>query len=228
VSEPRLYPGTGPEERTHFAPYGAFEVPADLRELYGRFDVEATARRVRNFRYAEEWIMLTLGGWLATIPEVPVKTGLGKIIWESAQAADALGKRLPELRCGRASVSASESANEGFAAVVQGVAEPERPDLTIEKLTGLFDVLKPHLLAVYERTARETDPITDAPSIEILEDLIRWTRRHIAWGDEVLERLCDTDGKRERRRQRANVLRDQLEACGGVTGALEDERRQAS
>jgi hypothetical protein len=228
VSEPRLYPGTGPEERTHFAPYGAFEVPADLRELFGRFDVESTARRIRNFRYAEEWIMLTLGGWLATIPEVPVKTGLGKIIWESEQAADALGRRLPELRCGRASLVASESANDGFAALVQAVAEPERPDLTIEKLAGLFDVLKPHLLAVYERTARETDPITDAPSIEILEDLRRRTRRHIAWGDEVLERLCDTDGRRERRRRRANALRAQLEACGGVTGALADERLQAS
>jgi hypothetical protein len=228
VSEPRLYPGTGPDERTHFTPYGAFEVPADLRELFGRFDVEATARRVRNFRYAEEWMMLTMGGWLATIPEVPVKTGLGKVIWEGAQAADALGKRLPELRCGRASVSASESPNEGFAALVQDVAEPERPDLTIEKLAGLFDVLKPHLLAVYERTARETDPISDAPTIEILEDLMRWTRRHVAWGDEVLERLCDTDGKRERRRRRANELRARLEACGGVTGALADERLQAS
>ncbi|MEN8159434.1 MAG: hypothetical protein ABFS41_05095 [Myxococcota bacterium] len=228
MSEPRLYPGIGPDERTHFTPYGAFEVPADLRELFGRFDVEATARRVRNFRYAEEWIMLTLGGWLATVPEVPVKTGLGKVIWESAQAADALGKRLPELRCGRAAVSVSESANEGFAALIQAVAEPERPDLTIEKLAGLFDVLKPHLLAVYERTARETDPISDAPTVEILEDLMRWTRRHIAWGDEVLERLCDTDGKRERRRLRANELRARLDACGGVTGTLADERLQAS
>jgi transposase-like protein len=223
VSEPRLYPGTGPDERTHFTPYGAFEVPADLRELHGRFDVEATARRVRNFRYAEEWIMLTLGGWLATIPEVPVKTGLGKIIWESAQSADALGKRLPELRCGRASVAASESPNDGFAALVQAVAEPERPDLTIEKLAGLFDVLKPHLLAVYERTARETDQIADAPTVELLDDVMRRTRRHLAWGDEVLERLCDTDAKRERRRRRSAEVRAQLEACGGVTGSVGDE-----
>jgi transposase-like protein len=228
VSEPRLYPGTGPDERTSFTPYGAFEVPADLRELFGRFDVEATARRIRNFRYAEEWIMLTLGGWLATIPEVPVKTGLGKIIWESAQSADALGGRLPELRCGRASVVASEAPNAGFAELIQAVAEPERPDLTIEKLAGLFDVLKPHLLAVYERTARETDPITDAPTIEILEDLIRRTRRQLAWADEVLERLCDTEAGRERRHRRTQELRARLEACGGVTGALADESPQAN
>ena len=83
----RMYPGMRPEERTTFAPYSAFDVPADLRELHGRYDVEATARRVRNFRYAEEWVMMLLGGWLATVPEVPVKTGLGKITWENASAA---------------------------------------------------------------------------------------------------------------------------------------------
>ncbi len=214
----RLYPGYGRDERTTFAPYGAFEVPADLRELHGRYDVESIARRVRNFRYAEEWTMMILAGWIATVPEVPVKTGLGKIVWDAALAADAFGKRLPELRCGRKAVDASEAANDGFAAFVKALSEPERPDLSIEKLAGVFDVLKPHLLAVYERTMRETDQISDAPTIELLEDAVRRTRKHIAWSDEVLGRLCDTDAKRERRRLRRAALRAQLEACGGVTG----------
>jgi hypothetical protein len=205
-------------ERTTFAPYSAFDIPADLRELHGRWDVEATARRVRNFRYAEEWMMMMMGGWVATIPELPVKTGLGKIIWETAQAADLLGNRLPELRCGRKAVEAAESPNDEFAKFVQSVSEPEAPDLTIEKLVGLFDVLKPHLIDVYDWTMRETDQIADAPTIEILDDISRKTRRHVAWGKEVLDRLCDTDGKRERRLQRAKELRDRLSACGGVTG----------
>ncbi len=205
-------------ERTTFAPYSAFDIPADLRELHGRWDVEATARRVRNFRFAEEWMMMMMGGWVATIPELPVKTGLGKIIWETAQAADLLGNRLPELRCGRRAVEASESPNDGFAKFVQAIAEPEAPDLTIEKLVGIFDVLKPHLVDVYEWTMRETDQIADAPTIEILDDITRKTRRHIGWGKEVLDRLCDTDGKRERRLQRQKELRDQLQACAGVTG----------
>ena len=219
----RMYPGASPDERTTFAPYSAFDVPADLRELHGRYDVEATARRVRNFRYAEEWMMMTMGGWIATIPEVPVKTGLGKIIWETAQNADALGLRLPELRCGRKSVESSEAANDGFAKLIELVAEPERPDLTVEKVAGMFDVLMPHLVRVFEKTMRETDQIADAPTIEILEDAVRRTRKHIAWGEEVLERLCDTDGKRERRRLRSAEVRGALEACGGVTGDLRDE-----
>ena len=170
LTELRMYPGTGSDERTSFAPYSAFDVPADLRELHGRYDVEAVARRVRNFRYAEEWIMTLLGGWIATIPELPVKVGLGRIIWETAQAADRFGARLPELRCGTRSATASEAPNEGFAAFIRSVAEPESPVETIEKLVGIFDVLLPHLVETYERTVAETDPIADAPTIRILEE----------------------------------------------------------
>ena len=174
----------------------------------------------------EEWMMMIMGGWVATIPEVPVKTGLGKVIWEGAQAADEFGNRLPELRCGRKAVEASEASNEGFAAFIQAVAEPETPDLTIEKLVGVFDVLKPHLVEIYETTMRETDQISDAPTIEILETAVRKTRRHIAWGQEVLDRLCDTEALRERRRARADELSERLAASGGVTGTLASDRGQ--
>jgi hypothetical protein len=163
-------------------------------------------------------MMMMMGGWLATIPELPVKTGLGKVIWETSQAADVLGKRLPELRCGRKSVDSSESPNEGFAAVIHEVAAPEDATLTIEKITGMFDVLKPHLIEVYEWTMRETDQIADAPTIELLDDIVRKTRRHVAWAREVLDRLCDTDAKRERRLRRQLKLRQMLRECGGVTG----------
>ena len=220
MSEARQVPGMGPDERTSFAPYGAFEVPADLRELHGRWDVESTARRIRNFRYAEEWTMLMLGGWLATIPEIPVKTGLGKVIWETAQAANLLGQRLPELRCGRRAMQTSESPNQGFADFIQELARPELPDESIEKLAGVFNVLKPHLIETYENTMRQTDQIADAPTIEILDDIVRKERRHVAWGTEVLDRLCDTDPKRERRRERNQDVTRALHLCGGVTGEL--------
>lgn len=220
MSDARQVTGMGPDERTSFAPYGAFEVPADLRELHGRWDVESTARRIRNFRYAEEWTMLMLGGWLATIPEIPVKTGLGKVIWETAQAANLLGQRLPELRCGRRAMQTSESPNQGFADFIQELARPELPDESIEKLAGVFNVLKPHLIETYENTMRQTDQIADAPTIEILDDIVRKERRHVAWGTEVLDRLCDTDPKRERRRERNQELTRALHLCGGVTGEL--------
>jgi len=224
MSEQRMYPGMSPDEKTTFAPYSAFDIPADLRELSGRYDVEAMARRVRNFRYAEEWLMMMMGGWIATIPELPVKTGLGKVIWECAQAADVLGLRLPELRCGKKAVDASESANDAFADFIKSVCEPERPDLTIEKLAGVFDLLMPHLIDVYEQTMRETDQICDSPTIEILEDIVRKRKRHVVWGQSTLDALCDTDELRERRKARVAELQKMIVECGGVTGTLEVDR----
>ena len=216
----RMYPGLKADERTTFAPYSAFDIPADLRELHGRYDVEATALKVRNFRYAEEWMMMIMGGWIATIPEIPVKTGLGKIVWETAQAADELGKRLPELRCGRKSQEASEVSNNAFADFIQEVSEPETPDLTIEKLVGIFDVLIPHLVEVYELHNRETDLISDAPTIELLELALRRKRQHIEWGQQVLDTLCESDDEKLRRRNRAEELTKLLAKSGGVTGVL--------
>jgi hypothetical protein len=220
-----MYPGMRAEEKTSFEPYSAFDIPADLRELHGRYDVEATALRVRNFRYAEEWLMMMLGGWIATIPELPVKTGLGKIIWETAKIADELGKRLPELRCGKRSAeAASKSSNPAFVEFIEEVSGPETPDLTIEKIAGAFDVLLPHQIEVYEQTMRETDQICDAPTIELLDDAVRRKRQHVAWATEVLDRLCDTDQKRERRSARASEVNTKLEASGGVTGTLAADR----
>ena len=57
-----MYPGMSPEERTTFAPYSAFDVPADLRELHGRYDVEATARRLRA---RNRWAKRTASRWVS-------------------------------------------------------------------------------------------------------------------------------------------------------------------
>ena len=209
------------EGRTTFEPYSAFEIPEDLRQLHGRWDVETTARRIRNYRYAEEWMMMIMGGWIATIPEIPVKTGLGKIIYQDSIHADWLGKRLPELRAGRSARKASLPGNDGFAEFVQEVAEPEAPELTIEKIVGMFKVLKPHLIDTYERNCRETDQIADAPTIELLQDIVVKERQHVAWGDEVIRTLCNTDGKRARALDREQELVQLLEKCGGVCGDLD-------
>lgn len=217
----RLYPGHGPDERTSFQPYSAFDIPEDLRELHGRYDVEATARRIRNFRYTHEWMTMVMGGWIATIPEIPVKTGLGKIIWETAQAADVLGKRLPELRAGRNVAIASQPPNDRYAALIQEIAAPDSPEQTIEKLAGLFDVLAPHLIDIYEQTMRATDQICDAPTIELLDEIVRRLRHHVAWSKDVLDRLADTDARRERRRARIEQVRGLLLESRGVTGELD-------
>ncbi|HEX2480552.1 MAG TPA: hypothetical protein VHQ69_01595, partial [Methylomirabilota bacterium] len=59
---------------------GVTPTPADRpsQELAGHLGVEATARRVRHYRYAEERVMRVMAGWIALTPELPAKLLLGR------------------------------------------------------------------------------------------------------------------------------------------------------
>ena len=90
--------------------------------LAGDFSVEASARRVRHYRYAEERMMRMLGGWIALTPELSAKLLMGHHVWDLAQHCDAFGRRLPELR---AHAQVSEAANLAVAVFMDAIEEPE-------------------------------------------------------------------------------------------------------
>src|SRR5213596_3076696 len=101
---------------------------------------------MRNYRYAVERMMRILGGWIALTPELSAKLLMGRHVWDNAQHADALGRRLPELR---AAAHVSEPANAAFVTFLDSLEEPTHPAQTIERLTGVYRVLKPHLVDAY-------------------------------------------------------------------------------
>ena len=117
------------------------------RELAGHLGVEATARRVRHYRYAEERMMRVMAGWIALTPELPAKLLLGRQVWDCAQHADQWGKRLPELR---APAQVSEPPSPEFVRFFDALEGREAWGETLERLTGVYRVLKPHLIAVYD------------------------------------------------------------------------------
>src|SRR5215813_3928372 len=83
----------------------------ERRSMEGVYSVAQTAQMIRQYRYAEEQMMRIMAGWIALTPELVVKLELGRQVWNCAQHADILGKRLPELRA-RAQVS--EPPNDTF------------------------------------------------------------------------------------------------------------------
>ena len=80
--------------------------------LAGHLEVDESAKTVRHYRYAVERMTRILGGWMALTPELSAKLLMGRHVWDSAQHADAWGKRLPELR---AAAQVSEPANASLA-----------------------------------------------------------------------------------------------------------------
>ena len=184
--------------------------------LEGTFSAEHSARLLRNYRYVVERTMRALGGWIALTPELSAKLLMGRHVWDLAQHCDAFGQRLPELRS-RAQVS--EAANPAVATLMDAVEDAEGPDQTVERLVGVYAVLKPHLLATYRDHLAHANPVYEPPTRRILSRCIHDEERHIAAGETILHYLAAGPRVTERVSARRRHLEGLLAAAGGVTGA---------
>lgn len=160
--------------------------------------------------------MRTLGGWIALTPELDAKLPFGRHVWDCAQHADLWGRRLPELR---AAAQQSEPAGDGVVGLLDLVQRLEDPGETLERITAVYRVLKPHLATLYERHLVVANPVYEPPTRRILARCGEEERRHAAAGARVLDRLTAADPDRlARTRAWEQRLLDALTAAGGVTG----------
>ena len=189
--------------------------------LAGTFSVEASARLLRHYRYVEERIMRILGGWMALTPEVPVKLLFGRHVWDCAQHADLWGRRLPELR---APAQQSEPANDRVVAFMDLLESREAPGASAERVTGVYRVLKPHLIAVYRRHLDDANGIYEPPTRRILQRCVDEESRHVAAGALVAGRLGASASWRARAADWEQRLVAALGEAGGITGAGGAER----
>jgi len=89
-----------------------------MQILDGHFSADDSARLCRNYRYACERLTRIMAGWIALTPELSAKLLLGRHVWDSAQHADAWGRRLPELR---AHAQESQPPNDAFIAFMDAI-----------------------------------------------------------------------------------------------------------
>jgi hypothetical protein len=200
----------------HLRPRPAF-APWDRRELPGLFSVEESARRVGHYKWAETKLFEALGGWVATVPELDVKLVLGRHTYHHAWHAELWDKRLPELReMNRERLTLPP--NEEFVTFIEAVREPEAPELTIEKLVGVYRVLIPRFIGVYTYHLNGTSRITDAPTIRNLTFILQDELEDWRDGEMLLQSLLDSPDKIERATRRQRELEELYVASGGIAG----------
>lgn len=166
--------------------------------------------------------MRVLGGWIALTPELPVKLLFGRHVWDCAQHADLWGRRLPELR---APAQQSEPANDRFVRFMDLLDAREARGESLERVVGVYRVLKPHLLATYQAHLAAANPVYEPPTRRILERCIAEERRHVAGGAVVLERLLPDGPRRQRAVDWERSLYEALAEAGGVGGDDATPRR---
>src|SRR3954454_8371115 len=125
--------------------------------------VKERGQFVATMRYVQVWLMETLAAWVPTTPEMEVKLLFGEHIWDVAQHADALGKRTFELRL---PLQHSLRPNEAY---VDFLADVAAIGPTPQRLSAVYDVLLPALSTRYRRYMEQTDALSDAPTVRILE-----------------------------------------------------------
>ena len=196
--------------------------PEDRRTLEGVYSVRQSAIYIHNYRYAEERMMRMMAGWIALTPELAVKLEMAKQVYEDALHTDALGRRLPELR---AQAQVSKPPNEAFVTFMNAIEDKEEWEETIERLVGIYRVLKPHLISQYSSHVTATNPVYEPPTMRILQRILEEERAHVARGVVLLDELLDSKEKRQRAAQWQSHLEALLAASGGVTG-FESEAQQ--
>ena len=196
-------------------PRAAF-APWDRRELPGSFSVEETARKVGNYKWIEMKLFEALGGWIATVPELDVKMRLGTHCYHHAWHADLWHKRLPELR--EMNPERLTLPAPGMEAFVEAMTEPEGPDLTIEKLVGVYRVLIPHKIAAYTYHLNNTSTITDAPTIRSLKLALQDEFEDWRDGEMLIQSLIETEEEVDRAAAHQTKLEKLLLAAGGIAG----------
>jgi hypothetical protein len=191
----------------------------DRRTMEGVYSVKQSAAFIMNYRYAEERMMRMMAGWIALTPEIPVKLEMARQVYECALHADALGKRLGELR---SQAQVSRPANEAFVTFINAIEDKEQWEDTIERLVGIFRVLKPHLVTHYTAHITAANPVYEPPTLRVLSHLVDDEQRHIERGLVLLDDLLDTPEKHRRVASWQAEIAELLAASGGVTGMERD------
>ncbi len=187
----------------------------DRRTMDGVYSVRQSATYITNYRYAEERMMRMMAGWIALTPELQVKLEMARQVYEDALHADAFGKRLGELRT---QAQVSKPPNDAFVTFINAVEDKEEWEETIERLVGIYRVLKPHLITHYSAHIEAANPVYEPPTLRILARLVEEEKRHVERGSVLLDDLLDSAQKHRRASQWEAHLDELLAASGGVTG----------
>ena len=191
--------------------------PWDRRELPGSFTVDESAKRAGHYKWIEMKLFEALGGWIATVPELDVKMRLGTHCYHHAWHAELWHKRLPELREMNPDRLAVPP-NEEMERFVEALTEPEAPELTLEKLVGVYRVLIPHKIAAYTYHLNNTSTITDAPTIRSIKFILQDEFDDWRDGEMLIQSLIETPEHVQRAADRQVELESIMVAAGGICG----------
>lgn len=200
-----------------------FRFPRDERRLGGKFTVAENARRLLRFFYFERRLAQGLGSWTLSIPEFEVKIETGRHIFWHADAARRLRERLHEQEMRLHTIDNFRDA-EIDTFIEEMLSATDAPEL----LMGVHLVAGQALETAYRHHIDDTDPVTDAPTIRVLRQILLDYEPMLAWARQAIAAYVEGGIDEARLEAWRWHLARLLASIGGVTGADERAPRPAT
>ncbi|MGQ9887745.1 MAG: hypothetical protein ACUVSX_04560 [Aggregatilineales bacterium] len=158
------------------------------------YSVDETVRLLVRYAWIEKRLMECGLYWLNPTPDWEVKEALSLHLYLDADHAGMIRTRVSEMRNPppRMDVPPDDRLDAFLDEVL-------RASDTLEKLVGVYGVLRPALLAAYRRHYDGANPLVDFPTRRLLRTLIAEEEDAVAWGEAALAAVTETSGQRARR-----------------------------
>lgn len=172
---------------------------------------EASALQRRLYRTVRE-TMRAMAGRIAGVAAWEAKKLLARHIWLDAEHADALRRRVLELRFPRVDVDVDVDR-----ALIAVLAKLPSTHTDAEFLAGVYRVIKPAVIECMEAYLRRSDPLDDAPSHRLMRGMLVELHEELEAFGSVWARFSEAE--RAATAPWETWLRDALAHAGGIFGA---------
>jgi hypothetical protein len=177
------------------------------------YSVEQDVRRFVRYAWFEKQAMEIGLVWLNPTPEWEVKEALSLHVYLDAEHVGALRARVSEMRNPPPRMDVCPSP-----AIQAFIDELLTAEDTLEKVVGLYSVLKSALVAAYRQHLVEAHPLVDYPTRRMLKHILLDEEEIMRWGEAAVAALAvSTEDSARAERWRAH-LNAYLRAAGGVMG----------
>jgi hypothetical protein len=177
------------------------------------YSVEDSVRALVRYAWVEKRAMDMGLYWLNPTPEWEVKEALSLHLYQDSEHVSWIRRRVTEMRNPppRMDVSPTDSLHAFTEEVL-------RSEDTVEKLVGLYGVLKPALLAAYRRHHELLNPLVDHPTRRLLRALITEEEEAVRWGEAAIAAVTSAPEAAARAAAWRAHLEAYLGAAGGIGG----------
>ena len=178
------------------------------------YSVDENVRRLLRLHWVERRLMQIAVARLPATPEWEVKCALAFHQWQDVEHADALRRRIGEMRSPLPKLDAApDAALDGF------LEEVLRARDTVELLGGAYVVARAALCDAYREHFTHTNPLVDQPTRRVLRANLAENEEALDWGARARAALLAGDVEARARAAAWDAhLRAYLEAAGGVAG----------